>query len=148
MKVSSELDDSERSEGFDEGHSPYDDRPGNGKGIKSSWRGEKSVTSARPFPIEPVEEIAEHGQGSQISPSSSKVRGHLVDVGLEDSLRADAEEDQAPPSPSGRDPPIQRFRERGSTRDLSGISPLGPTEQAGLLSQDVPRPSPSPPAPR
>ncbi|KAJ6035134.1 uncharacterized protein N7446_009894 [Penicillium canescens] len=140
LKDSSELDDSERSEGFDEGHSRYDDRPGNGKGIKSSWRGEKNVASARPFPIEPVEEIAEHGHGSQTSPSSSKVRGHLVDVGLEDSLRADAEEDQVPPSPGGRDPPIQRFRERGSTRDLSGISPLGPTEQAGLLSQDVPRP--------
>ncbi|KAJ5317293.1 hypothetical protein N7508_001801 [Penicillium antarcticum] len=142
LKESSELDDSERSGGLNEGHSPYDDRPGNGKGIKSSWRGENSIASTRPFQIEPVEEVAEHGLGSQVSPSSSKVRGHLVDVGLEDSLRADFDEDQVPRSPGGRDPPIQRFRERGSTKD-SEIRPLGPAEQAGLVSHDVPRPSSS-----
>ncbi|KAJ5470848.1 hypothetical protein N7530_008205 [Penicillium desertorum] len=138
LKESSELGDSERS-GFEEGSSPYDDRPG--KGIKSSWRGEESVSGARTFPIESVAEAPEHEPVSRSSPSSSKIRGHLVDVGLEDSLRADFDNDQALSSPGARNPPIQRFRERELLKEPSGPIQHGPTvEQAELLSRDAPRP--------
>ncbi|CAI7672187.1 uncharacterized protein N7487_001302 [Penicillium crustosum] len=138
LKESSELDDSERS-GFEEQSSPYDDRPG--KGIKSSWRGEEGVFNARPFPIESVAEAPENEPASLSNPSSSKVRGHLVDVGLDDSLRSDLDDDQGLSSPSANDPPVQRFRERGLPKDASGHSQHGLTvEQAGLLSQDARRP--------
>ncbi|KAJ9484493.1 hypothetical protein VN97_g8879 [Penicillium thymicola] len=138
LKESSELDDSERS-GFEEQSPPYDDRPG--KGIKSSWRGEEGAFSARPFPIESVAEAPENGPASLSNPSSSKVRGHLVDVGLEDSLRTDRDNDQALSSPSTNDPPVQRFQERGLLKDPSGHNQHGPTvEQTELLSQDARRP--------
>jgi hypothetical protein len=138
LKDSSELEDSERS-GLDES-SPYDDRPGNGKGIKSSWRGEKSVPAPRPLPIDSVAEVSEHEPGFHTSPSSSKVRGRLVNVGLEDSLRTNIDEEQTFSSPNAHDPPVQRFRERAPLKEL-GTSPLEPiAEQGGLSSQDVPRP--------
>lgn len=138
LKDSSELEDSERS-GLDES-SPYGDRPGNGKGIKSSWRGEKSVPAPHPFPIDSVAEVTEHEPEFHTSPGSSKIRDHLVDVGLEDSLRTNNDEEQALSSPSVHDPPIQRFRERAPLKEL-GISPLEPiAEQGGLSSQDAPRP--------
>jgi hypothetical protein len=139
LKESSELEDSERS-GLDES-SPYDDgRPGNGKGIKSSWRGEKSVSVPRPFPIDSVAEVTEHNPGFHTSPSSSRVRDNLVDVGLGDSLRNNVDGDQTLSSPGTHDPPIQRFRERAPLKEL-GPSPREPiAEQGGLSSQDVPRP--------
>ncbi|KAJ5794453.1 hypothetical protein N7457_001052 [Penicillium paradoxum] len=140
LKESSELEDSEQSV-FDEDSSPYDGRPGNGKGIKSSWREEKSVGTARPFPIESVAEATEHELAST-SPSNSKVRGHLVDVGLEDSIRAGINNhDQALPSPDVYDPPIQRFRERDPPNELSGANLPGTApEPAAPLSGNPPRP--------
>jgi hypothetical protein len=118
----------------------YDDRPGNGKGIKSSWRGDKGIPAARPFPIESVAETAEHEIAST-SPSSSKVRGHLVDIGLEDSLRVDNDDDQALSGPGAQDPPVQRFRVQNPTKDPSAPNILGPAvEQTGLLSSNGPRP--------
>ncbi|KAJ5506266.1 hypothetical protein N7453_005223 [Penicillium expansum] len=138
LKESSELDDSERS-GFEEESSPYNDRPG--KGIKSSWRGEEGVFSARPFPIDSVAEAPEHESASPSSPGSSKVRGHLVDIGLEDSLRADVDDDQVLSNPGAQDPPVQRFRERELLKEPSGPSQHGHTvEQAELFLQDTPRP--------
>ncbi|CAI7661961.1 unnamed protein product [Penicillium bialowiezense] len=137
LKDSSELEDSGRS-GLDES-SPYDERPGNGKGIKSSWRGEKSIPATRPFPIESVAEVTEHEPGFHTSPSSSKVRGHLVDVGLEDSLRADINDDQELSTSSAHDPPVQRFRERAPLRDI-GANPLDPIEEQGFMPEDGPRP--------
>ncbi|QQK42745.1 Choline transporter-like [Penicillium digitatum] len=138
LKESSELDDSECS-GFEEESSPCDDRPG--KGIKSSWRGEESVLRARLFPIESMAEAPEQEPASRSSPSNSKVRGHLVDIGLDDSLRPDVDDDQALSSPGAHDPPVQRFREREVLKEPSGPSQHGyAVGQADLLSQDAPRP--------
>lgn len=137
LKESTELEDSERSE-FDEDNSPYNVLPGNGNGIKSSWRGEKDVGGTSSVPIESVAEAAEYGLAST---SNSKVRGHLVDVGLEDSIRADIDDLRTLLSPSAHDPPIQRFRERDPTTDTSGFSPPRPSAgQAAHLSHDISRP--------
>ncbi|KAJ5164715.1 uncharacterized protein N7500_006545 [Penicillium coprophilum] len=138
LNDSSELDESEPS-GLES--SPYNDCPGNGKGIKSSWRGEEYAFGARPFPIESVAEIPEHEPAPRSSSSSSKVRGHLVDVGLEDSLRADFNDSQALSSPGAHDPPVQRFRERKQLKGPSGLSQHeAAVEPAELSSQDAPRP--------
>ncbi|CAL5872282.1 uncharacterized protein PFLUO_LOCUS6543 [Penicillium psychrofluorescens] len=135
LKDSSELeDDSERSTGLDEGTSLYDDRPGHGKGIKSSWRGEKSVPAAQQSRIEPVEEVAENDIGYRGN-STSRARGNLVDVGLEDSLRADLDE-------PADDPPIQRFRERTPIREDTFKTTDSPDQDAAF-SSSVPRPSSS-----
>lgn len=113
LKDSSELDDSEQSGVHEEGHSPYDDRPGNGKGIKSSWRGEKGVPATHQSRIETVAEVTEHESKISTDPESSRARGHLVDVGLEDSLRGSLDGgDRSPSEVFGDDPPVQRFRER------------------------------------
>lgn len=137
LKDSSELEDS-RS-GLDES-SPYDDRPGNGKGIKSSWRGEKSVPVARPFPIETVAETTEQ-RVSHHSPSRSQVRNQhdqLVDVGLGDSFRTNLGEHLASSSPSVHDPPVQRFRERAPGEP--GADAVETTAEQGFSFQDGPRP--------
>lgn len=144
MKDSSELeDDSERSGAFDEGQSPYDDRPGNGKGIKSSWRGEKGGPSTtHQSRIETVAEVAELDQGPSASPGSSKAKGNLVEVGLEDSLHDN--HDSGEPAFSdvvGDEPPIQRFREQPRVKDGSlGFSNLDPAEQTKPVGLDDQRP--------
>ncbi|KAJ5584106.1 uncharacterized protein N7459_003906 [Penicillium hispanicum] len=108
-------DDSENSVSLDGEHFSYDDRPGNGKGIKSSWRGEKPISTADQSRIGALAEVVGPGeseQGSSLSLESSKARGHLVDIGLEDSLRAPlGNDDYAPSETMGDEPPIQRFRE-------------------------------------
>ncbi|KAJ5562296.1 hypothetical protein N7461_001057 [Penicillium sp. DV-2018c] len=138
LKDSSELEDSERS-AFDEDSAMYNDRPGNGKGIKSSWRGDKGVSATRPFPIESVAETAEHEIAST-SPSSSKARGHLVDIGLVDSLRADNDDNQGLPDPDAQDPPVQRFRVQNTAEDPSMLNVPGlAVEPTGRLSSNRPR---------
>ncbi|KAJ5928026.1 hypothetical protein N7466_006982 [Penicillium verhagenii] len=145
LKESSELEDgSERSVGFDEEHSPYDnDRPGNGKGIKSSWRGEKGVSVSRQSRIETVAELTELEPGPSSIPDNGKTRENLVDIGLEDSIRDNLDEDDRGPSEVlGDEPPIQRFRERPSTkRDQFGLNRFGDSsEHVNPFSSGGPRP--------
>ncbi|KAJ5414450.1 hypothetical protein N7509_001077 [Penicillium cosmopolitanum] len=113
LKDSSQTDeDSTNSVELDAagGNPSYDNRPGNGKGIKSSWRGEKGIPGTHHSRIESVPERIENSPGS-----SSKARGNLVDVGLEDSFRHGGSGDQSPSEIiAGGDPPIQRFREQPS----------------------------------
>ncbi|KAJ5231962.1 hypothetical protein N7468_004918 [Penicillium chermesinum] len=149
LKESSELDDdeSQNSGQLGEGQSPYDNRPGNGKGIKSSWRGEKAAApSISPSRIETVNETAEPGQGRVASPGSARARAaHLVDVGLEDSLRGNLDDyDPTPSEVLGDDPPIQRFRERALLKeDNFGFHTReAPTDRSNLLA-DEPRPASS-----
>ncbi|KAJ5765551.1 hypothetical protein N7520_005110 [Penicillium odoratum] len=145
LKESSELDDdSERSIGFDEGHSPYgDDRPGNGKGIKSSWRGEKGVNAPHQSRIEAVAEATEPEPGPSFSPGNGKARENLVDIGLEDSIRDKLDEDDRGPSEMlGDEPPIQRFRERPTTKhNRFGLNQFeASAEHTKPFSPDGPRP--------
>ncbi|KAJ6171620.1 hypothetical protein N7470_000687 [Penicillium chermesinum] len=131
LKESSELDDdeSQNSGQLGEGQSPYDNRPGNGKGIKKT-----------------VNETAEPGQGRVASPGSARARAaHLVDVGLEDSLRGNLDDyDPTPSEVLGDDPPIQRFRERALLKeDNFGFHTReAPTDRSNLLA-DEPRPASS-----
>lgn len=143
LKLSSDLEGSEESGGYEEGQSTFDDRPGNGKGIKSSWRGEKGIAPSHYSRIEAVAEVNDQESATFMAPESSRGKGRLVDVGLEDSLRDHPHEDEhSPPEIHGDDPPIQKFRERPlagdetfrfSTLDASG-------EQAKPLSSAAPRP--------
>lgn len=121
LRESSENDeDSNPSVNLEEGQSRYDERPGNGKGIKSSWRGEKSIPAPRHSRIETVEEGVEQASDSYSRPGSSRARGHLVDVGLDDSFRGGPDDaDRMPSEIVGDEPPIQRFRERPPPKDDS-----------------------------
>ncbi|KAJ6127469.1 hypothetical protein N7523_003081 [Penicillium sp. IBT 18751x] len=121
LKDSSELEDSsEHLAGYHEDDSPYDDRPGNGKGIKSSWRGEKGAPVSHHSRIETLAEVMEHESGSVAGSERSRFRAKLVDIGLEDSLGAVPEDGGLLPSENiGNDPPIQRFRDRPSTQEDS-----------------------------
>ncbi|KAJ5169104.1 uncharacterized protein N7482_004698 [Penicillium canariense] len=144
LKDSSENDeDSNHSVEFDEGHSRYDERPGNGKGIKSSWRGEKSIPAPRRSRIETVAEVTEQEHGSYASPSSSKARGNLVDIGLEDSFRADPDNaNRAPSEIAGDKPPIQRFREQPTLKEDSfgfNITDNSADQTKPLFASEVPR---------
>ncbi|KAJ5136977.1 hypothetical protein N7448_005531 [Penicillium atrosanguineum] len=144
LKDSSELEDSsEHSAGIHEEHSPYDDRPGNGKGIKSSWRGEKGAPIPHHSRIGTVAEVVEHETGSFTGSGSSRIRGKLVDIGLEDSLRDIPEdEDLSPSEIIGNDPPIQRFRDRPSTQgDLFNLNSFSsPADQTKPLTSEMARP--------
>lgn len=136
LKDSSEIDeDSENSVGPEGGNSSYDNRPGNGKGIKSSWRGEKGFSAAHHSRIDTVTEGMEYSPGSDTEPGSNKTRGNLVDVGLEDSFRRSESGD---PSPSevitGGDPPIQRFREQPSLTER----PFKPTAATAAAASQSP----------
>jgi len=144
LKDSSELEySSEHSAGFHEGHSPYNDRPGNGKGIKSSWRGEKEAPAPRHSRIETVTEVMEHEPVPFTGSESSKAHGNLVDIGLGDSLLGNLEDEVRSQSEIvGDDPPIQRFRERPLTQEdpfkFSSFS--SPTEHTKPLTSEVARP--------
>lgn len=147
LQESSELDEdaSGDSAQLDDSKSPYHDRPGNGKGIKSSWRGDKAAAPAmQASRIETVREAAEPSQEQAFSPDDKRDRTHLVDVGLDDSHRVDLDDREPSPSPSdvlGDDPPIQRFRERPFAKgDHFGFSSHDdPTDQLNEFP-NAPRP--------
>ncbi|OQE16445.1 hypothetical protein PENSTE_c024G03443 [Penicillium steckii] len=118
LKDSSELDESIESAEADGGETSYNNRPGNGKGIKSSWRGEKGVPATHHSRIETVPENMEHSPGSYVGTRDGRTGGNLVDVGLEDSFRPDRSGDQSPSDAiTGAEPPIQRFREQPSLNE-------------------------------
>lgn len=115
LRDSSEMDQDGQHSSFDERTPLYDDKPRKGNGIKSSWRGGKASHGERSF-LQP----AGAESGMYASRSSSRAKGKLVDVGLEDSVGSDAQDvgrsgsfeagDDDPPS-------IQQFRERPEPRD-------------------------------
>ena len=113
LKDSSEADDdSTQSLSIEETRYSHDNRLGNGKGIKSSWRGDKASLAGHQSRMEAVTEALEPQRGS--SPDSNKARGRLVDIGLDDSFRHPLDGDDAASQTIGDEPPIQHFRERPS----------------------------------
>lgn len=126
LTESSELDD-EAGRSSPLGHSGNGDdedvaMPGfrRGRGIRSSWKGERSVMRGRPPGVEPVQERAERGQSlaeSEASAPSSKGKGKLVDVELASTVHESAEASESDATPSDFEgdyddhpPPIQQFR--------------------------------------
>ena len=107
---------SEASGGQQSGHGPVF---GRGKGIRSSWRDEAASVQIRNSKIETVPEHEENEQEENGSDDGSKGKSRMVDVGLEDTLRTDAEtlEHDSPPDFGDEDPPsIQQFRQQPQTR--------------------------------
>lgn len=143
LKDSSEIDELEQSGEYGEENSPYDERPGHGKGIKSSWRGEKGIPVTHHSRIATVTEATEHESDHSNDPESSRARGRLVDIGLEDSLRGShGQGDDSPSEIFADDPPIQRFRERALAKeDPFRLSTSNASaEQDKLLSSGAPQP--------
>ncbi|KAI2788354.1 hypothetical protein POX_e06368 [Penicillium oxalicum] len=141
LRESSENDeDSAQSAELDEGQSRYVERPGNGKGIRSSWRGEKSIPAPRHSRIGTVDEAEEGDIPAEYTarPGSgnSRARAHLVEVGLNDSLQSGLDDaDRMPSEMAGNEPPIQRFRERPSATNQDSLygsddpgSPIEPNQ--------------------
>jgi len=144
LKDSSELDESIDSAEADGGNTSYDNRPGNGKGIKSSWRGEKGMPTTRHSRIETVPENMEHSPGSYMETRDGKTGGNLVDIGLEDSFQPDRSGDQSPSNVvTGADPPIQRFREQPSLNE--GFSDFAAGAGAGVSKSSSRLPKAFPP---
>lgn len=85
----------------------------------------------------------EQEPGSFTGPGSSRTRGNLVDIGLEDSLRDNLRDEERTPSEIvGDDPPIQRFRQRPSTlEDSCNFNSFSsPAEQTKPLTSELNRP--------
>lgn len=123
LKESSEIGQDGLHSSFDEQRAPLygDHNAGKGKGIRSSRRGGRESQGERSFLDDPANAESAAGQtGLRASRSSSRARSRLVDVGLEDTLRSDAEEARRSGSYEAGDddpPSIQHFRERPQPRD-------------------------------
>lgn len=92
---------------------------GRGGGIRSSWRGGRiAADRAKPGKVDTVLE-QQGGEGDDnISQGSSKGKGKMVDIGLEDTLRSDLEHidrDEPPDDLMDEDPPVvQHFVKKPS----------------------------------
>lgn len=143
LKDSSEIEQDGQHSSYDAHQRPlYDDGSGKGKGIRSSWRGGKGSHGERSFLDDP--EGAESQAGMHASRSSSRARGRLVDVGLEDSVRSEEDAKRSGSFEAGDDDPpsIQQFRERPQPRDShvgAGSFPM-PTEPDHQAQWNHPHP--------
>ena len=100
LKDSSELDSDQGSSvgSGDEGRG----NPGKGKGIRSSWRGGDEAP------------LSDEDEGRHQEPLQGDTRGgNLVDVGLDDTSKTDADDADESPSPDVNPPLFQPFRDAG-----------------------------------
>jgi uncharacterized membrane protein YvlD (DUF360 family) len=130
LSESSEMDDEDAGSGSDDGTRKRENALSHhylsGRGIRSSWRGEKKRGRARPPTLrESVMESAERERGSTQSEmtQTSRGRGTLVDVELASSRRSsldsiDREEAESAVQDDDQPPPLQTFRKSPS----AGIS--------------------------
>ncbi|KAI9669205.1 MAG: hypothetical protein M1817_004700, partial [Caeruleum heppii] len=113
LEESSEADDDGPDSDADADTRGTDDRGfRRGRGIRSSWRGDRSKVKKKGASSDP---LARHSEGS--SDRSSKDKGRMVDVGLESMINESIEplehpsEDLAIEMPSDENPPpFQQFR--------------------------------------
>ena len=141
---SAEMDDTaenSKEDAADESKEEDDHPYGLGRGIKSSWKGEKLANRGRPPAVDLLEEERERSTAESPTRDSSRSRGKLVDVELSQSERSsiDALEreelDDAPPA-------FQQFRNPPNTRPSF--------EQAWLpreTDDETARLNPRPPSP-
>ena len=125
LKDSSDLDSDERSTvgSGDESQDNLRNSSGKGKGIKSSWRGEQDSQERIGFRIDSP--LSDMGSNGHEGPINNDTRGNLVDVGLDDTSKMDADEADQPDSPEvgSHDPPsIQLFRERPDAGKQQGFA--------------------------
>lgn len=122
LKDSSEFDQDDQHSSFNEQQMPlYGDKSNKGKGIESSWRGDRASHGTRSFLDEPMgSESIESQAAIHASRDSKRARGNLVDVGLSDTLDTTGFRDTNGPGSleiGDDDPPsIQQFREQPQHR--------------------------------
>ncbi|KAL4912158.1 hypothetical protein BDW62DRAFT_31087 [Aspergillus aurantiobrunneus] len=100
------------------------------KGVRRTWRAAKSDVERERDPF--VHRVAEAADGGEwmLHESSSKIKGNLVDIRLEDTLRSGFLENQgdSPGANDDKPPSIQRFRELPQIDNLSTNSLSTPHE--------------------
>lgn len=144
LDESSEVDDASQSlDAGREGRETEIRGFGRGGGIRSSWRGERSValgkSEKRGSELPNQKEVDSEDGNSEVS---SKGKGRMVDVGLEDSLRSDQSDQDDPPDDLMENPPsIQQLRKPPRDIDKPGVgSVLMPYETDRQALLDHPRP--------
>ncbi|KAF2397156.1 hypothetical protein EJ06DRAFT_499034 [Trichodelitschia bisporula] len=151
LTESSEIDDPDHSSHVDD-RKPEEERPhGTSRGIRSSWRGDKSTKRGRPRGVESVAEHPDRDRStiaeSQVS-ASSRGRGRLVDVELSESERSsidavERDEIEGDEMESDDDPPaFQTFRNSpaiGIAREHTWI-PQETDEETSHLNPRPPSP--------
>ncbi|KKK24595.1 hypothetical protein P175DRAFT_0479402 [Aspergillus ochraceoroseus IBT 24754] len=113
----SETDDDDNSPGASGQKAPEEIPQRENKGIRSAWRAPRFNNGGREWFVDPVIEAAD--DEDELDASSSRTRGKLVDIHLEDTLRSDPDADHHDESPGVGDddpPSIQRFREQPQSR--------------------------------
>ena len=104
---------------------------GRGKGIRSSWRGEKSTSKSKApmLGTRPKKLSSEDGK----SEGSSRGKGKMVDVGLEDTMRSNESDEDSPPDDLMDPPSIQQLRK--PPRHVGPSFMDEGDDQEGLLNQ-------------
>ncbi|PYI04283.1 ctl transporter [Aspergillus sclerotiicarbonarius CBS 121057] len=144
LRESSEIDDDNDSASLDDPKLPDHEYTG-GKGIWSSWRNAKPNDRAENSRADHRDEMCQPGGAIQAERSSSRLRGNLVDIRLEDTLASDVDADRADSPGFGDDnpPSVQRFREQPQSRmgNLGIDSFLMPIESDNAIVPERSQPS-------
>jgi hypothetical protein len=143
LDESSEIEDGSQSLGASGDGQEADDRGfGRGGGIRSSWRGDRSIAQGRRNTKTRLPDQRETDLEDGKSESSSKGKDKMVDVGLEDTLRTDESDQDDPPDDLIENPPsIQQLRKPPRDIDKFGTdSTFMPAETDGQALLDHPRP--------
>jgi len=150
LEESSELEDDDDDDGTSS-ETSGDHKPGKGPGIyrgesiRSSWRGGRVSRRGHDLQVEPLPERSESECGDSESRSSSRGRGKMIDVGLEDTLRSNPEDIEQERLPDFRDedpPSVQQFRKQpqASGGHFQTNSSFMPRETDKQTLLDNPRP--------
>ncbi|KAF7504145.1 hypothetical protein GJ744_002663 [Endocarpon pusillum] len=111
LEESSELED-EGSRSLvtsDDGRETDDRGFGRGGGIRSSWRGDHKTGRGRGKDVDRMAEQIEADGNDARSERSSRSQARMVDVGLEDTMRSDLDDDEPPQNYMDDPPSIQQF---------------------------------------
>ncbi len=119
---------------------------GRGRGIKSSWMGDKARGRGRGGGTTKADAVDTAPLARVDSEASSGSKGRMEDVGLESTTQGSANGDEPPDDlaveiPPDDDPPsIQQFRKLPNATRFDGTSPLLPQETTAEDAYDRPHP--------
>ncbi|KAF9885442.1 hypothetical protein FE257_012878 [Aspergillus nanangensis] len=147
LKQSSELEEDDSSLDKNELDLSSGERGGTTKGIRSSWRVERSGYGPRGITTGPVEEELENENESSQDRSNNKHGDRLVEVRLEDTIKSSPDLERDRLGTGDDDPPsIQRFREQpqhsGGDSETGSLFSLKGRAEGFPLNTDLRSPSP------
>ena len=132
LDESSEIEEGSQSlEASGDGRETDDRGFGRGGGIRSSWRGDRSIRQSKRKTKDRLPDQKETDFEDGKSESSCKGKDRMVDVGLEDTLRTeDSDQDDPPDDLMDNPPSIQQLRKPLQDVDKFGTnSTFMPTEK-------------------